>query len=337
MTPNLRAGGIVVVAMFAAACTSGDGAGGSSVSTSSSGPRTNTATATATPIVRDLAPTSARGTIVASAGDVFELDLRTGDLTRLTALPGDQFDADAFGPLVVYRDSSRGVNVDDEIALVDARTRRVTNLTNAPDSDEWGPAWSPDGTRIAFSSDREGLPQIYVMDADGSHLERLSDVEGEYPSWSPDGSTIAFASQVGGTTPFGDPDYDILVMDADGGNVRNLTNDPDAYDMYPSFSPDGTAIAFESTAGTPPDYEPPSYDLERLSDMDVWVMDADGSNARDVTNDLEHLDSFPDWGPGPLIVYDREGAIVLLDPETGARLDVTERTGVSGGFPAWID
>ena len=115
------------------------------------------------------------------------------------------------------------------------------------------------------------------------------------------------------------------------------TNDPDAYDMYPSWSPDDSAIAFESTRGTPSDYEPPSYDTERRSDMDIWIMNPDGSNAHDVTNDLEHLDSFPDWAPGELIVYDREGTIVLVDPATGARLDVTERTGVHGGFPSWVD
>ena len=75
---------------------------------------------------------------------------------RSHAFEGPQFDADAIGKLVVYRDSSLGVNVDDEIWVLDARTGRARNLTEMPDSNEWGPAWSPDGTRIAFSSDVEG-------------------------------------------------------------------------------------------------------------------------------------------------------------------------------------
>ena len=162
------------------------------------------------------------------------------------------------------------------------------------------------------------MPQLYVMDADGANLRRLSDVWGEYPSWSPDGSAIAFSSYAGGTTPFGDPNYEVFVMDVDGGAPRNLTNDPDSYDGYPTWSPDGTRIAFQSTRGTPADFEPPSYDLERTSDEDIWVMDADGANARSLTNDLTREDSFPDWGPGRLIVFAREGSIVLLDPATGA-------------------
>ena len=109
-----------------------------------------------------------------------------------------------------------GSNVDDEIYVVRSDGTRVRNLTDAPHSNEWGPAWSPDGTQIAFNSDREGIPQVYVMNADGTGLRRLSDVWGEYPAWSPDGDRIAFESYMGGTTAFGGPDYDVFVMNADG-------------------------------------------------------------------------------------------------------------------------
>ena len=98
-------------------------------------------------------------------------------------------------------------------------------------SDEWGPAWSPDGSRIAFSSGRDGIMAVWVMNADGSGAKRLSDVEGEYPTWSPDGSRIAFASSMGGQTPFGDPDYDVWVMNADGSGATNLTNDSESYEI----------------------------------------------------------------------------------------------------------
>jgi Tol biopolymer transport system component len=81
---------------------------------------------------------------------------------------------------------------------------------------------------------------------------------------------------------------------------------------------------------------PPEYDPERESDYDIWVMRPDGSEARNLTSDLGRLDRFPDWSDRG-IVFDREGAIVILDPDTGAQDDVSERTGVLGGFPAWID
>ncbi|MGR3296281.1 MAG: TolB family protein, partial [Candidatus Bathyanammoxibius sp.] len=87
------------------------------------------------------------------------------------------------------------------------------------------------GSRIAFPSDRDGNYEIYVMDADGSNLERLTDnlaSDGE-PSWSPDGSRIAFTSDRDGNP-------EIYVMDADGSNQQRLTDNP-ASDYGPSWSP----------------------------------------------------------------------------------------------------
>jgi Tol biopolymer transport system component len=268
-------------------------------------------------------------------GEIHLLSVRTGNSSAVTSIPGDQFDPDGHGRLVVFRDSRSGVNVDDEIYVVRSDGTHVRNLTDAPDSNEWGPAWSPDGTRIAFNSDRGGMPQVYVMNVDGTGVERLSDVEGEYPAWSPDCTRIAFESYVGGTTPFGDPNYDVFIMDADGSNEQNLTNDPDSYDGYPSWSPDGEWIAFESTRATPEDFEPPAYDRERISDFDIWVMSADGTDPRNVTANLETLEKFPDWSSEG-IVYTREGAIVVTNPDGSIELDVSEETGLFGQFPAWV-
>jgi TolB protein len=71
-------------------------------------------------------------------------------------------------------------------------------LTTSP-AIETSPSYSPDGRRIAFTSDRSGAPQLYVMDLDGSNQRRISFGQGEYgsPAWSPDGERIAFTNLQG--------------------------------------------------------------------------------------------------------------------------------------------
>ena len=84
--------------------------------------------------------------------------------------------------------------------------------------------------RIAFGSDRDGNSEIYVMDADGKNMRRLTNnrVDDGSPSWSPDGKRIVFSSQRDGHVHpiLGWPTSEIYVMDVDGGNPQNLTNNP---------------------------------------------------------------------------------------------------------------
>jgi Tol biopolymer transport system component len=136
-------------------------------------------------------------------------------------------------------------------------------LTTQPGSDTL-PAWSPDGSRLAFSSspqpDKNALLDIWVMNADGSGLTRLTDhpEDDRRGVWSPDGSRLAYTATRAGN-------QEIHAMDADGGNDVNLTNHP-AQDSQPAWSPDGTRIAFTST--------------RQGGSTDLWVMNADGTNPR---------------------------------------------------------
>jgi Tol biopolymer transport system component len=104
-----------------------------------------------------------------------------------------------------------------EIYLMKADGSEKTNLTNNPALDT-SQAWSPDGTRIVFETDRDGDFEIYVMNADGSGQTNLTNNAAAYdinPSWSADGTQIFFRSDRG-RERF---DYKRYVMDADGSDV----------------------------------------------------------------------------------------------------------------------
>jgi sulfatase modifying factor 1 len=181
---------------------------------------------------------------------------------------------------VAGRDSSAEIyvmNVQDALQGVDGTDQRQLTHNSAADR---APAWSPDGTRIAFVSDREGAPAIYVMNVDGSDPRRLiqsGNDEEDAPDWSPDGTRIAFCSTSAGH-------WRIYVASADGTGVRCLTATDTTTDEYaPTWSPDGTRIAFQSNVD---------------GQWDVYVMNADGTERRRLTTSTEN-DYEPTWGVMP--------------------------------------
>ena len=157
------------------------------------------------------------------------------------------------------------------------------------------PALSPDGTRIAFSSNREGLFSIYVIGTDGEGLRRITNGPDSEPAWSPDGTKIAFARGFDAT---GNGVYvltceatsDIVVADVDAypHTEVNLTNGLRATD--PAWSPDGKRIAFAS-------------DSDGFFDIYVMFSD-DGGGVQKLTDNDWWADADPAWSPdGSYIAY----------------------------------
>jgi TolB protein len=183
----------------------------------------------------------------------------------------------------------------------------VTRLTNSTANNSH-PAWSPDGTKIAFISfkDKTGY-DIFVMNADGSDIEQVTDNNdfNMSPIWSPDGSQIAYSCWETDTIKRGrsflilttlqsemvvviyqgeDASAEFLnsgvcVVDADGSDMKKLTSSGSS-NWSPDWSPDGELIAFSSDRG------------EKTS---IYTMKPDGSDVTRLTDDEEGSDYTPSW------------------------------------------
>lgn len=220
------------------------------------------------------------------------------------------------GPLVWSPDSTRVAfggrfNGDHlvHIYVGDARRGGVVQL-GGPDLFATGPSWSPDGSQIAFkridptADDAiHATGDLWLMNSDGTNPHQLSSLGGGEnalwnTAWSPDGKWIAFLAVNGG--------FDVYVISPDGKVLRNLSHSPES-ESWPSWSPDGTRIAFSRIG---------------LTTWNIVVMDPDGSHAVDLSGPPVNSKA-PVWSPDglQLLAYanpdesqDVNAAIVLLDP-----------------------
>lgn len=236
---------------------------------------------------------------------------------------------------------------------------RLTDAT----SEDTMPAWSPDGKRLAFVSNRGGNRDVWLMNTDGGQLENITRSEADEwtPAWSPDGTAIAFSSyrdgnweiylckpdgtQVQPLTRNAAADYapawssdggriafvserdgnpEIYIVNRDGTGLRRLTEDA-AKDQFPQWSPDGSQIAFES---------------ERDGNAEVYVMAQDGSGVRNLTNEPSSDEHGPSWSPdGKRISYysNRDGSwdifIVLADGQQ--KVNLTQSPEIVEQGSAW--
>jgi Tol biopolymer transport system component len=162
------------------------------------------------------------------------------------------------------------------------------------------PAWSPDGTKIVYTTNLFGL---HSVNADGSNRMALTNNQDRYPSWSAMGK-IAF--ERGGQ---------IWVMNANGSNQMQFPGISQSSPVAPAWSPDGSKMAFASGG-------------------EIWVINADGTNQRRVTNNPT-VDADPAWSPdGAKIIFGKGGSgIAVINLDGTSEMNLTT-TGLDGK-PSW--
>jgi Tol biopolymer transport system component len=204
------------------------------------------------------------------------------------------------------------------------------NTSNVVGTSTWSQSWKFTTSvlqldNIAFSSNRTGNWDIYVMNSDGANqVEITNKITGNFntivddicTSWSPDGTKIAFDSRVRGM-------FDIYKIDTDGNNVSMLTTNQ-LYDRYPAWSPDGSKIAFVSSRSK--------------SGFQIYIMGVDGSNQVRLT-DTSATDLFPSWSPdGTKIAFtstrDGNDEIYVMNSDGSNQANLTNNT-AADLFPSW--
>lgn len=174
---------------------------------------------------------------------------------------------------------SRSADDDEEIWIMNADGTNPVRLTTGAWDEN--PAWSPDGSKIAFDTDRNttNARRVFVMNADGTGFMPLTSDQWDNvrPAWSPDGRMIAFSSQQDNAA------YGLYIMESGGRNITRLFSGQ--FEDHPSWSPDGSKIAFQ-----------------RRNPDDIYAVDLDKGTIMALTT--TGMESEPEWSPdGSRIVF----------------------------------
>lgn len=220
------------------------------------------------------------------------------------------------------------------------RTDGTGKIVLSKDIQNDAPEWSPDGTKFAFlrrpfpTCNHECWPDIFVMNADGTGETRITAHEGfTYvgdPEWSPDGAQIAFTEVF---ALFGE--WSVIIAQNDGSNRRFLVGGGEGVGtpaIEPAWSPDGTKIAF---AGDP--------SLSEYLESDIYVINVNGTNLRNLTQSPGVPERNPDWGTQPAIPITRTPFDFDSDGKTDISVFRPSETGIwyvnlsSGGIDGSVD
>jgi len=198
---------------------------------------------------------------------LFAIDIDGKHVREIGAVPGRNPIPSPDGKQVIYMVGSWTATRFVLSGLHDENLRQLSDGS----STAWNPVWSPDGKQIAFTRRDDNWLNVWTMNADGSSPKQVSHVphdegQAQVPAWSPDGQRLAV--QVNGGSKDKRSAH-IWMIDLASGSARKLGEHDQAYlDETPSWFPDGQRIAFQSN---------------RTGQMEIWVMNADGSYQREVT------------------------------------------------------